>query len=292
VYAKDIIALLADRHHHDLFVPECKVNSTWGAKTTYRLDAWAMRRSWSPWTTIGYEIKVSRSDFVHDDKWPNYLPLCHQFSFVCPRGLIDPKEVGEGIGLMWVTKNGKRLITKVKAPRREIEPPIELLIYVLMSRAQIVNSTYRAHDKMSRQEEIAYWRHWLAQKAESRSLGHLVSEAVASRVRQAEDKLHRAQMLLERVKEADALLQKHLGLGLPDLSSWRMEEQVLNAISLLPKQLVDKARAEARELTRFADAAEEQREKLVAKKEVQVDSCLLDLDGIHHARGLSGSRGA
>lgn len=267
LHSKDIIALLADKHHADLFVPECKVNSTWGAETTYRLDAWAMRRSWSPWTTFGYEVKVSRSDFVQDDKWLAYLPRCHRFSFVCPRGLIEPREVGDGAGLIWTTKNGRRLITKVKSPQREIDPPVELVLYVLMSRSQIVSSTYRVHSEseMSRQQRIVYCQHWLAQKAESRNLGHLVGKAVAVRVAQAESELQQAQRLLERVEEVDVLLQKHLGLGLEDLGSWHREEQILNAISLLPEQLVVKARDGAKELTRFADALVEQREKLLAE---------------------------
>ena len=263
--AQDITALLADKHHSDLFVPECKVNSTWGQEPTYRLDAWAMKRSWSPWTTFGYEIKVSRSDFLQDDKWLNYLPLCHRFSFVCPRGLIDPKEVSDGAGLIWTTKNGQRLITKVKAPQREIEPPLALLVYVLMSRTLITDSTYRAYEEPSREQQIVYWRHWLMQKAESRNLGRVVSKELAVLVAKADSDLRYAQVLSERVEEVDALLHKHLGLGLDDLGAWHREEQICSAISLLPAQLIVKARDGAKELTRFANALVEQREKLLAK---------------------------
>ena len=49
----------------------------------------------------GYEIKVSRSDFVNDTKWQDYLPYCHQFYFVCPPDLIQPDELPKEIGLMY-----------------------------------------------------------------------------------------------------------------------------------------------------------------------------------------------
>ena len=71
--ASDLLALLAKKHSADVFVPECKTGGTW-AGTHLRLDAWAMRRSWTHPTVWGYEIKVSRSDFLSDDKWVGYLP--------------------------------------------------------------------------------------------------------------------------------------------------------------------------------------------------------------------------
>jgi len=60
----DLLRLIADRHAEDVFVPQCKDGPTQGYGPKLRvLDAWAMRKSWSQWSTVGYEIKVSRDDF-------------------------------------------------------------------------------------------------------------------------------------------------------------------------------------------------------------------------------------
>ena len=63
ITAMDIMVLLETRHGGDVFVPECKAGATQGAGYTPRLDAWVMFKSRSRPRVIGYEVKVSRSDF-------------------------------------------------------------------------------------------------------------------------------------------------------------------------------------------------------------------------------------
>ena len=93
ITAADITGLLAAKHQKDIFIPQCKTGSTWmGAP--HILDAWVMPRSWTK-PVIGYEIKVSRSDYQRDKKWKIYLEYCHLFYFVVPYGLIEPREVAE-----------------------------------------------------------------------------------------------------------------------------------------------------------------------------------------------------
>ncbi|KKK53969.1 hypothetical protein LCGC14_3089430, partial [marine sediment metagenome] len=117
--AGEVVRLLTKKHSADLFVSECKTGATYTG-TGMRMDAWAMKRTYSPPTTIGYEIKVSRSDFIADDKWPEYLTGCHQFYFVTPSDIIKPNEVPDQAGLLCVAKTGTRLFTKKKAPWRDI----------------------------------------------------------------------------------------------------------------------------------------------------------------------------
>lgn len=69
IRAELLIQLLRKRHEKDLLVSECKTGSTWISNGCRRLDAWVLKRTWSPVTMIGYEVKVSRSDFVNDMKW-------------------------------------------------------------------------------------------------------------------------------------------------------------------------------------------------------------------------------
>ena len=50
--------------------------------------------------TSGYEIKVSREDYLSDKKWQKYLPYCSWFYFIAPEGIIKKEELPEGIGLI------------------------------------------------------------------------------------------------------------------------------------------------------------------------------------------------
>ena len=78
VNAHDLYRLLADRHAEDVFVGECKTGSTWMQQVRI-MDAWAMKRSWANPRIWAYEIKVSRSDFMQDEKWTDYLPYCNTY---------------------------------------------------------------------------------------------------------------------------------------------------------------------------------------------------------------------
>lgn len=51
-----------------------------------------------------FEIKASRSDFIGDKKWQEYLKYCHTFSFVCPYALIAKNDVPNTVGLLWIYK--------------------------------------------------------------------------------------------------------------------------------------------------------------------------------------------
>ncbi len=50
--------------------------------------------------TRGYEIKISRADFLSDKKWESYLKYCTWFYFVAPEGIIKKEELPEKVGLM------------------------------------------------------------------------------------------------------------------------------------------------------------------------------------------------
>lgn len=231
-----LLALLEDKHLKDVFVPECKEGATWTGNGK-RLDAWVLKRTWSPVTTIGYEIKTNRSDFLRDDKWPTYLGCCHHFYWVCPAGLIDKSEISAECGLLYATKTGGRLYTKKKAPRREIDPPWELLIYVLMSRASIGPSQFGY--TQPREPGTAYWRRWLAKREEKRELGARVSRAVATKVAEAEG----ARLLAEAKVEGYELFRGKLreaGIDpeLP-LNAWRAQSIIRELQEALPPGLVD-----------------------------------------------------
>ncbi len=231
ISANDILRLLKSRHSEDVCVSECK-NGPTQTKNHRRLDLWVFKRSWSPITMFGYEIKVSRSDFLKDDKWPSYLELCNHFYFVCPHGLIASDEVPEGTGLLWVAKTGGRVYVKKKAARREIEPPADLLFYVLMARTEIKEVGIMRTDK------VAYWKDWLARKKEKRDLGYEVSK----RIREHVEMVERENLRLKRWNEnLEAIKARLLELGFrPDVavpSVWGLERQLTQLKSAFPPEV-------------------------------------------------------
>lgn len=210
------------RHAKDVLVEECNMGSAHAG--CRRLDAWALVKTWSPWTTIGYELKVDRQDFLRDRKHAEYLAVCHEFYFVCPAKLIQPEELPEGVGLLWGIAGGTRLQSKRKAARHEPDPDklLRLMSYVLMSRTRIVADMWEA----ARQPESGrdYWRRWLEEDEEDKSLGLRVSQAVQKVLREARARTQRAE---SRAAALESIQQKLDALGLGDVtSSYQLERRL------------------------------------------------------------------
>jgi hypothetical protein len=197
--ASDLVGALAYRHAKDVFVPECKMGESWGGGAR-RLDAWAMLRSWSPWMTLGYEVKVSRSDFLQDHKWQEYLPACHAFYIVVPAKLVAPEELPADVGLLWMI-GGQRLVCKRKAVRRSPEPEalLHLMSYVLMSRTRVVANMHEAN--LGLDDKRQFWARWLEQDTGEHWLGHMVARRLAERVQRAEHARDEAIRDVARYKE-------------------------------------------------------------------------------------------
>jgi len=258
VVAADLVRLLSVKHSKELFVAECKDGPTWTANHM-RLDAWAMKRSWAQWKTWGYECKVSRSDFLGDDKWPGYLPMCHELSFVCPSGLIQAEELPEGVGLLWASKNAKRLYTKRKASYREIEPPVNLLIYILMCRASIGGEF-----GTSRERDIEWWKDWLAGRKDDNELGYKVSEAIAVKMKDMAKRTLSAERAVEDANVVKKLIEDTFGIDVHKLATtWSKDEMLAKAVACVPEGLVRDLRYHATQMGKTADRLEQ----LVGDKE-------------------------
>lgn len=179
--ASDILSALRKKHHKDIFVSEVKAGSSWLHSDVPRMDAWVMNPSWANPQTTAYEIKVSRGDFLSDEKWENYLPFCNKFWFVVPWKMVKPEEVPKNAGLMWCTSTGNRVIRKRKPEYRECDPSDLDLVYryLLMWRTQITREQRRQVDS------VKYWKDWLKQKKDKKKLGQRVSNELANIVRSA-----------------------------------------------------------------------------------------------------------
>ena len=103
--AAEIMERLRRMAGSDVFVPEF----TWKG---LRLDAVIIdihsRR------IRGFEVKVTRSDFTRDTKWTGYAEFCSTLAIVCPDGLIDPSEIGDPFGLLYVTPTTTRWVKRAK----------------------------------------------------------------------------------------------------------------------------------------------------------------------------------
>jgi hypothetical protein len=245
----EIIKLLEAKHTKDLFVAECKNGSSWFTRGLLMLDALVIKRSWSNPLTTGYEIKVSRNDFVRDDKWPKYLDYCNEFYFVCPPDIIQPNELADGVGLYWVSKQGKRLFLKKKAAYRKLEIPSELYLYILMCRTKIVDSTYILGVQ---QEPVEYWRRWLKEKAEKRDIGYRVSESirriVQERIEQVSDENDRIRRENEGLQEIKDYCEK---LGIKRFDRWGGMNRIQEAASGMPSEFLPNLDSTIQLLTQF-----------------------------------------
>jgi len=178
ITAYDISKLLHKKHSVEKFlcVDECKADSTWFSQRCPRLDMWVMARSYAHPRFIGYEIKISRQDFLKDVKWVDYLKYCTEFYFVVPPDIVDVSEIPEQAGLLVASKNCKVLMTKKKAPVRNVKIPQSILIYILMSRAVVVGDMFQTRPK------VEIWKDRLKQIKSNKRLGHTLSYLIRERV--------------------------------------------------------------------------------------------------------------
>lgn len=127
---KRITEALKSKHENlnDIFASQVKIGSM-GSKI---IDAVAIKKTWSPKTVIGYEIKTSRHDFLNDQKHPVYMDNCNIFYFVTPKNIIKDGELPEGSGHMVYNPDTKnKLRTVIKAPYRKTAVNPDVLLHIM-----------------------------------------------------------------------------------------------------------------------------------------------------------------
>jgi hypothetical protein len=246
IHAGQLLRLLETRHSQDVFIPECKDGPT-QMGSHRRLDAWVMRRSWTRPLVIGYEIKVSRGDFLQDSKWPAYLGMCNELWFVCPSGMIAPTELPAEVGLLWASKTGTRLFAKKKAPLRQVEIPESLWRYILMCRTRV---TIETADGQGGRE---YWARWLEDRNIDREFGRRVSVAIRGRVAAEIEAVAAENAKLRRkMSEYDDIRRTLVGLGIdPDghrVGSWDVRQRIQAQRDLVDPRLMAEAKRVSEQL--------------------------------------------
>jgi len=234
--ASDILAVLQEKHSDDVFIPECKNGPS--EHGSLRLDAWTMKKSWANQCFTGYEIKITRGDFMNDIKWHQYLNYCNEFYFVCPAGLIKSEEIGEQAGLMWVSANGTRAWRKKMAPR--LTPNIDklnlLLQYVLMYRIKIVTSTYGTRDHTNPK---VFWENWLKEKKLDWEFGNHVSKQISKRIRDGiNNQIRENQKLQSQISTYEWLENFLIDQGLSIHSTtWKLRKDLEKLSKVVPESV-------------------------------------------------------
>lgn len=220
VDAATIVRMLAERHARDITVIECPLEPYGGL----RADLWAMRPSWSkPMVTI-YEVKVSRSDFLRDDKWMQYMPYCNQLSFATAPGVLDPAELPEQVGLLELTKTGTmlRVVRKAHVRQDDHQALAQVTKAILMNRVwSRGHLTIATEVGLSKAEKIQRYRDRVEASA---SAADWASKRIRYELAQASIAVKRAENMVAGCAEFRAKLREH-GID-PDGSTWRIEKEL------------------------------------------------------------------
>jgi hypothetical protein len=174
-----LINLLRGKYGRDHYVDaEVQVG-----KKGQRADFIAVAASWSKPDVHICEVKVSRADFIKDNKWPDYLESCTHFWFVTAPGVIkDRSEIPDAAGWVETSKNGKVLYIRKKAPRRDLRDEAAARVFRQLLHRQFYKKVNGPLGAETPEERRAYWETWLAGEAADKELGYRVSKGVRARI--------------------------------------------------------------------------------------------------------------
>ncbi|MCK5643710.1 MAG: MmcB family DNA repair protein [Gammaproteobacteria bacterium] len=259
ITAYDIQALLRQKHSKDIYVSECKNGQSY-VEGLLKLDGLAIARSYANPMVTGYEIKVSRSDFMQDEKWHHYLKYCNCFYFVCPTGLIDSAELPENIGPYWTSKNGKRLYKKKKAAYIGVDIPADIYKYILISRAEIKESNHY----YTEESKAEFWENWLSSKKYYAELGYKVSKSLQKMIREKIELVSEENRRLVKENEEYAVIKQILtNSGINTARTWNLkydvEDRLKELKSMFPPKMEENLDMCISQLTQFSEAIKKPR---------------------------------
>lgn len=170
ISAIDIKKALAERHSDDVFCTEVLTGQA--TRGHLRFDALAIPRSWQNQSIIGYEIKVSRGDFLQDNKMHLYSRYCQEMYLVCPKGMIKKEEIPEGMGLMEYILEKKALRIKKRSPWNNIALDIDFLWRIIISHK-------RSDEYPFFSSKAEYAQAYIEDKANKKRIGYELGSIIA-----------------------------------------------------------------------------------------------------------------
>lgn len=213
VTSTDIKIALSNMHlgRSSYFITECKTCSTYfpDPQGLLKFDGLAITKSYTKPNIIGYEIKISRNDFLQDGKWHLYLQYCNEFYFVVPKGLVKKTELPDNVGLIYYDPETEALRTVKKALYREIEEPVGVYKYIIFSRLE--------QDRIPFYEDKAeYARAYLEDQKDKKYIGTNLGSTMAKDLEEAYkrlDGIKHKEEAVERWEKVAKVLRKHNLLG-------------------------------------------------------------------------------
>lgn len=186
----DLIKLaLGERHKKDSFFTEVKNGPSYGANELLIMDAIAFKKSWANPCITGYEVKISRGDFLSDEKWRGYLQYCNRFSFVCPKDMIELEELPDYVGLVYYDTEKGSLYTRRKATFRDIDPPVGMMQYLIMRWGRQRHPFFN--------NKVEYFEKLREGKASKKRLGSYVAKSTQKYIYELEDRVGELERELE-----------------------------------------------------------------------------------------------
>lgn len=151
--SSDIIAALKDRYYYNScgFFTEVETGID-DISRGYRIDAVLLHRADRKISLEGFEVKISRGDFLRDTKWQFYKDYVNALSVVCPLNMIRPEEVPEEFGLMYYSPKTHKVRFK-RRPQVNPDADIQSVKDTLLTKLSYMNTsrTYR-YDKFPNAE--------------------------------------------------------------------------------------------------------------------------------------------
>lgn len=179
--ARDVLDAIFARHCGPEWVRFAEVADSTGTHARRRADAVCMNIWPSKGFALhGFEIKVSRADFLHEMKDVTKSEAvgryCDFWWLVTPNGLVDPKEVPDSWGLMILQKNGLKI--KKQAPKRaNVEEPSRGFMASLLRKSRDADDAYIKRQINAGQEA--------ARESLRREMAHRIEQAEKQAARNA-----------------------------------------------------------------------------------------------------------
>ena len=143
ITAVQILEALEDLGNNQLCIREMRLGSGFGRTSEGRMDLWTLCTAKSRgFVATGYEVKISRSDFLRDIRQPfkhkTALLFTNYFWFVAPEGVVDYRELPPWAGLMEAYRCDDCLCLKQThdAVYRDKMPPSWSFVVSLVRRLQ------------------------------------------------------------------------------------------------------------------------------------------------------------
>lgn len=197
-----------------------------------RLDGVELEWSYGNMWVHGFEIKVSRSDWLRDAKYERYRKYCDTLTVVCPKGLIGRSEMPGDIGLMWYDPD-KNILRYRRKPGYDAPDKDTSILKDRLLR-EIVRSVWY-DTSVSRYGRYATAKDYLDQKTAMKNVGRALGSKMALRLQTLEEQCEPTHRQRVEAKAAayDRLIRMLYDSGYQQITPWANPEHIDDALTRL-----------------------------------------------------------